>query len=206
MSALAIRWCIGLAVLAGLLVSSFVAGDNYRDNAWLAMQATAERAANKKYVAEVERGNTASGAFIVESQALQSNFENLTEKFNGLTKRVPLVVAGVGSTCAAGASSVEPVPHQKQLARPKTLDDSQRAGDGGPVLTAGAVWMWNSALAGTDKPAGACGALDTSPAACAAATSLTIADAFDNHTFNAQLCAEDRLAHNRLIDFLKGKP
>ena len=66
--------------------------------------------------------------------------------------------------------------------------------------------MWNSALTGTDQPAGACGAANTATPACAAATSLTTADAWDNHTFNAQLCAEDRLAHQRLIDFLTLKP
>ena len=202
MSAVAIRWCIGLVVLAGLLASSFVAGDKYRNNAWLAKQATAERAANKKYVAEVERGNAAAGAFITEQQALQNNFQTLTEKFNGLAKRVPLVVAGGGGACAPGTRYMEPLHGQKPIGGPEALDGSQPAGRGEPYLSAGAVWMWNSALTGTDQPAGACSAANTATSACAAATTATLDHAWANHTTNAQQCAEDRLAHQRLIDFL----
>lgn len=65
--------------------------------------------------------------------------------------------------------------------------------------------MWNSALAGADQPAGACGLADPAAPACAAATPLTVEDAWDNHTTNARLCAEDRLNHQNLIDFLKDK-
>lgn len=204
MSALAIRWCIGLAVLAGLLVSSFMAGDNYRDNAWLAKQATAERAANKKYVAEVERGNAAAGSFIAEHQAMQGNFQNLTEQFNGLSKRVPLLARGADRADRAGANRVAGNALGAQPGGPEPLESGQPDG-GVAVLTAGAVWMWNSALTGTDQPAGACSAADTTAPACAAATAATIDDAWANHAVNAQLCAEDRLVHRHLIYFLNSK-
>ena len=204
MSALAIRWCIGLAVLAGLLVSSFVAGDNYRDNAWLAKQATAERAANKKYAAEVERGNAAAGEFIVEHQTMQNSFQNLTEKFDGLSNRVPLLARIGDSAVCAGANRVAGNFVGPQPPAGVPLEGGQPGGDS-PLLTAGAVWMWNSSLTGTDQPAGACGAANTTAPACAAATGATVDDAWANHTTNARLCAEDRLVHRRLIDFLTSK-
>ena len=66
--------------------------------------------------------------------------------------------------------------------------------------------MWNSALAGADHPAGACGLADTSKAACDADAGVTLAEAWANHALNARLCAEDRLNHQRLIDYLTDRP
>jgi hypothetical protein len=63
--------------------------------------------------------------------------------------------------------------------------------------------VWNSALKGTDQPSGACGAADPTAAACAAATTATLDDAWDNHVANAQACAANRLAHQSLIDFVQ---
>lgn len=178
------------------------AGDHNRNNAWLAKQAKTDAAAQKAYVAEVNRGQAASGAFIVEHQALQSDFQKLTEKFNGLSKRVPLLLAGGGGACADGANKLAPEPKGQPPLRPEALDGSEPAGGGGPVLTAGAVWMWDSSLTGKDQPTGACSAANTTQAACAVATGVTLDDAWRNHTTNAKLCAEDRLVHQRLIDFL----
>ncbi len=205
MSALAVRLLGGLLLMLAVASGSYWAGDHNRNNAWLAKQATVERDAHSKYEAEVKHGDEAVGSFVVEHQAMQSDFQNLTEKFNGLSKRVPLVVAdGARSACAAGASSLGLDPGAQLQPRPETLGSGERAGDS-PVLTAGAVWVWNSALTGTDQPSGSCGSLDTSEAACAVATSATLDDAWANHRTNAQACAENRLAHDRLIDFLKGK-
>ena len=205
-------WALAKSWLVPLLLSVFAvgggfglgywAGDHNRNNAWLAKQAKVERQAKADYEAEVKRGNDASGAFLVEHQAMQSNFQNLTEKFNGLSKRVPLVVAGRPDACSTRADRVDAQRSPKLQPGPQALDGSEPAGAASPVLTAGAVWMWNSALTGTDQPAGACGSLDTTEAACAAATTATIDDAWANHKTNAQLCAEDRLAHQHLIDFL----
>jgi len=73
------------------------------------------------------------------------------------------------------------------------------------VLSAGAVWMWNSALAGTDVPAGACGTADASEPACAARTAISLVDAWRNHAHNAQACTQDRLRYQQLIDYLNPK-
>lgn len=74
--------------------------------------------------------------------------------------------------------------------------------DVGPVLSAYAVGVWNSALAGADVPAGACRAADPTNRACAAATLVTVDDAWDNHAENAASCRADRIRYQRLIDHL----
>ena len=206
MSTIALRWLAGLAVFAGVFAGVFAAGywrgDVARDNAWMAQNLQTERAAAKKYQAEVVRGDKAAGAYAVESQALQTQFIDLTEKFHALRKRIPLVAksaarvpGGDASFGRAGARSAPPPVQPAAAGR----DDSV---DAGPALTAGAVWMWNSALAGADQPAGACGALDPTAPACAVETSITLDEAWDNHGANAEICAGNRLAHQRLIDFL----
>lgn len=202
MSALAVRWLAGLLCTLAVAAGSYWAGDHNRNNAWLAKQAVVDRDAHAKYVAEVVRGDKAMGNLITEHQALQSNFQNLTEKFNGLSKRVPLVLVGGGSACATGPDSLGIGRLGKPRPQPEALDGRELSSGDGPRLTAGAVWMWNSALTGTDQPAGACGANDTTSAACAAATEATLDDAWANHRANAQTCAEDRLGHKSLIDFL----
>lgn len=59
------------------------------------------------------------------------------------------------------------------------------AGDGGAVrLSLAAVRMWNSALAGADVPAGACGTDAAPEAACAADSGVTFAAAYDNAVDN----------------------
>lgn len=196
MNALAVRLLGGLLLGLALAAGSYWAGDQNRNNAWLAKNAKVERDAHAKYEVEVVRGDRAAGSFLTAHQAMQTQFEDLTEKFHALRHRVPLVVAAPGLACS-GPGSAE--PHSPQA-------DTKGVGDS-PVLSA-AVWMWNSALTGTDQPAGACSAVDTSEAACAVASTLDLDVAWANHAVNAQLCAEDRLAHQRLIDFLttKAKP
>lgn len=77
--------------------------------------------------------------------------------------------------------------------------------DGGPgiALTAGAVRLWNSALAGRDTAAGACGAADAPTGACDADAGITLDEAWANHIENAARCGIDRINHQRLIDFIR---
>lgn len=74
--------------------------------------------------------------------------------------------------------------------------------DAGPVLSADAVRLWDSATAGRHVPAGACGPAGEPAAACAAATDITLEDAWANHAANAASCRADRAKHQRLIDFV----
>jgi hypothetical protein len=194
-SALAVRWLAGLLLTLFLAASSYWAGDHNRNNAWLAKEAKTESDAHQKYVTEVLRGGAAASSYITAHQAMQTQFDQLTEKFNGLRKRVPLVVGVSSNGCT--------IPRGAGVSKPDAQGTDVVADS---VLSAAAVWMWNSALTGTNQPSGACGADDTSTASCAAATSITVDDAWANHTSNAKLCAEDRLAHQRLIDFLNASP
>lgn len=160
-------------------------------------------AANVKYQKEVDRGQEASKDFGAKFGAMHDQFSTLTRKFNELsTRRAPLVRArGVPS----------PAPSTAPAAPPSDAPEADEKGcvlvvpPAEPVITHGALWMWNSALVGRDLPAGACGSADTSEGACDAGTEVTVDDAWDNHTTNAKACAADRLRHQSLIDFLKGR-
>lgn len=86
------------------------------------------------------------------------------------------------------------------LAQPQPAD---------PVLSAGAVWMWDTALRGSTEPGQvfgrACGADATPESACAALSPYTLTDAWRNHASNARACAKDRQRFDQLIDFLESK-
>lgn len=86
---------------------------------------------------------------------------------------------------------------------PLARSDLRAPGPAGPGLTADAVRLWNSALAGHDVPAGACGAGGAPADACAADAGLTVADAWDNQAANALSCRIDRQRLNHLIDYLQ---
>ncbi len=66
--------------------------------------------------------------------------------------------------------------------------------------------MWNSALNGRDTNAGTCGLADQSESACAADSGISLEEAWDNQALNARICADDRVRHQKLIDYVKGTP
>lgn len=199
---------IGLLAILAALALGYSQGSKHTEQAWQAKQAATLVDAQKQYEGEVARGNKASADYLASAQALTGQFNQLTEKFNAVRKHTPLVVASRPMACASNGLSVRPsglTPLHQQGSDSPEPPGSGNAGDdvgGVPVLTAGAVWVWNSALTGTDQPAGACSAANPTTAACAAATSSTLDDAWDNHIANAKTCAANRLAHQRLIDFV----
>nr|WP_315237692.1 hypothetical protein [uncultured Albidiferax sp.] len=164
--------------------------------------------AQGKYQAEVERGGTAVANLQTDLREQSRQYENLEGKYLELRNRnAPLVVAtrrpAATALCAAPST---PGADQATAPTPPTDPAVDIGADGGFTLTRGAVWMWNSSLSGDpDQPTGACGSADTSSAACDVATEITLQDAWENHHANAQLCAANRLQHQRLIDFLKGR-
>jgi hypothetical protein len=194
--------------------TGYWAGDRNRNNAWLAKQVKVERQAREALEAEVLRGQTAAGQFITARQAMQNSFSTLEGQFNELRAHGPLVVfrssavrsaAGdqsgdrpAGGATGASAAQTAALP-ESALPAPPVAPADVAAGVG---LTLGAVWMWNSALAGADTPAGACGAADPTAPACAADSGLGFEAAWDNHAANAKTCAVDRLQLQRLIDFV----
>lgn len=187
---------IATCVLGGAWVIFHIGALNER-RVTLARQAATERAANAKYQAEVERGQVAASRYIAADRAKQAQLETLTEQFDELRKRVPLVITRPGVTAArtAGPGPVVALA-MVENSTPSPVDLV------GPGLSAGAVWMWNSALAGADMPAGACGAADTATEPCAADTGLGLEAAWRNHETNARTCASDRRRQQALIDFL----
>nr|WP_315206408.1 hypothetical protein [uncultured Albidiferax sp.] len=205
-------WLLGpaLVLLAG--GAGYLAGDHDRNNAWLAKQALVERQAREDFDKEVRRSQAAATSFVQAHQAMQTQFETLEGKFHELRTRGPLVVYRVGNARGAAVSGAG-TPTAAAVYRagvdapaPAELDAGAGAplGAGGPAvgLSLGAVWMWNSALAATDVPAGACGAADTANPACAADAGIDLAAAWANQAVNAKTCALDRLRYQRLIDFL----
>ena len=198
MSTIALRWLAGLAVFAAVFAAGYWRGDVARDNAWQALTAKTERAAATQYRAEVARGDKAVGDLRTFTRAQTERYTQLTGAFNDLRRnRIPLAIDQAARIACNAALDGAGAPGLR------TPDGSGAAGDSGLRLSAGAVWMWNSALAGSDQPVNTCGLADPAAPACAVETSITLDDAWDNHTGNAQACAENRLAHQRLIDFVQ---
>ena len=203
-----------LPLMLGGGATAFWAGGHTRNNAWLARQAVVERAAHQAYADEVARSTRAATGFATEYSAMQDSFTTLEGKFRELQLHAPLLVYRAGparpavpgplarpAPPGAHAGAAEPAPAGTEPAPP-----APNVAPGGavadPGLSLGAVWLWNSALAGTDQPAGACGAADPAAPACALEAGLAVADAWANHADNARTCALDRLSHQRLIDYL----
>jgi hypothetical protein len=191
---LVLEVCLVLVAVCAAAVAGFLAGDKRAEARWQAKESQRVQAEASARAAEIRRGEKASGALQAELLQLQNGNDQLRSAFDAYKRRYPILArsaqqpAAAGSRNPAPAGAAEPVP----------------AG-GSPALSYGAVWMWNSALAGRDVPAGTCGLADTSEAACAADSGATVEDAWDNQARNARTCAEDRLRQQRLIDFINAR-
>jgi PAS domain-containing protein len=183
--------------LALLLAALFLVATGYRvgvrstDNDWKARQAETERAANTKFVRNTEIGIEAATDAITEQRAQETRYADLAKRHAALRKRMPLVVA-------APLPAPQPGPIAAQGSVPLPA---------GPELSGGAVWLWNSALVGhPDVPPHSCGAdgaIGDADPSCAQGAGLTVDDAWDNHTENAQSCARDRARYERLKAYLR---
>lgn len=211
---------IRLAALVGVAAATFgggyYTGDHQRDNAWRAANAETARLGQKAYVAEVGRGQQAAAALqaeLIAKEARDAELDQLRQRVAALgpltvQRRVPrpgsaaqAVVAGAAAASAPGC-----------LALPAPLPDGLAGAAGDepePRLNLRSVWLWNSALTGSGStPAGACGVdapTGEATAACAEDSGLDLTDAWANQAANARACADDRLRHQRLIDYLKAR-
>lgn len=158
--------------------------------------------------AEYERGRAASAQYQLGASVLQSSYLSLEGPVHDLRQRVSLVLPpAVPDRRAERPARAAQAAASEPAADAAPPGDAQRDAVGRPHrLSLAAVWMWNSALAGTDVPAGACGLADTSVEACAADAGLTVDDAWTNHDINARSCAADRLRYRALIEFLTERP
>lgn len=186
-------------LLALVLLSLALLGGGYRwgetaaNNARDAQLLQAEAKATALYQEQVKLGNKAATNLIADKQDLQIRNQELERKFHAARAHAPLVAA---ASPAPEAAQGNPPPSQDCVVLLPAPD---------PGLSRRAVWMWNSALAAADVPSGACGADDTSAEACAVTAGIGLEAAWDNHAANAKSCAEDRLQHQRLIDFLRAR-
>jgi hypothetical protein len=195
---------IGLLTIIAVFFLGYSQGAKHNEAKWQANQAKVARAARADYDAQAKRGEVAAAKYLADNRALQTQFNNLTEQYHALRKHTPLV--GASRSCAARSAGAGSAGHQPgdtpQAGAATTVAEDGAADSAAHLLTAGAVWVWNSALTGADQPSGTCSAADPTAAACAVETSLTLDDAWSNHIANAQACAANRLAHQRLIDYI----
>lgn len=221
---------IRLAALAGVAAAMFgggyYTGDYQRNNAWVAANAETARLGQKAYVAEVQRGQQAAASLQAELIAKEARDAELDQLRARVAAVGPLTVRravpGVGTVAraglAAGPSGQRPAPATAAAApgclalpdAPVPDAVASAAGDDAePRLNLGAVWLWNSALTGSAAaPAGACrvdAATGQASAACAEDSGLDLTDAWANQAANARACADDRLRHQRLIDYLQAR-
>lgn len=184
-----------VALALGLIASGYYWGSSAKDNQWQARQAKAASQAHENFRAEELRSFKASEALQVDLQQQAASYQQLEEAFHDYRNRkaplarsrvVPATQTTVNEAAPPGCIVVPPESEPVQL-------------------THGAVWMWNSALAGADTLSGTCGLADQSSEACSLEAGVTLEDAWDNHTTNAKACAVDRLRNQRLIDFVKGR-
>ncbi len=208
-------------VVAALFGLGYQLGSHRANAAWQDKSQKAQLAAARQYQAEVKRGEAAATRYLAQFTTLKDSYETLHTQAAALRQRVPLF-AGNGSRPLCPPDHIAlAAPHGAPAAPPATgaptaaadipatqLPHGSAHGVAGLELSLGAVWLWNSALAGADIPAGACRAATAASqpeAACAPSSGLTADDAWANHAANAQSCAEDRQRHQRLIDYLQGR-
>jgi len=193
-------------LIAGVLIALLLAAAGFAIHgagrmqeraAWQQKEAQRATQLAKDLQAEYERGRAASAKYQLGASALQASYLSLEGPTHELRQRVSLVLPpAVPDRRTRQPSCAAPEPHA----------DAAPPADGPHRLSLAAVWMWNSALAGTDVPAGTCGLADTSVEACAADSGLTVDDAWTNHDINARSCAADRLRYRALIEFLTERP
>jgi hypothetical protein len=180
-----------------MLAAAAFGGKHYADKVWEAKDA--KRLQEERIAADSERlrAEKASGAFQAELLAQRIANDQLEGAFNAYKRARRPVLTRV----AVGPSSPASAPHTDTAC---TAAPDVSAGVDFH-LTRGAVWMWNSSLLQRDTPAGACGLADSSEESCAIDAGVGVDEALDNQSVNARICAEDRLRHQRLIDFIKGR-
>ncbi|MFE8644139.1 hypothetical protein ACFX58_03530 [Sphingomonas sp. NCPPB 2930] len=200
--AAAVAATLVLALMAfGLGALVYNAGRTKERVIWVEKEKQAAQTFARQLDSEVKRGAAADKKYQADLAQLNTRYSTLEGKYEDLRGRVPLVVyrpAVAAKSAPPGAAAAAPgatQPAQGSVGRP--------AGYG---ISNGALWMWNSSLAGTDIPAGACGSADTTSPACAADAGVSVEEAWSNQHTNAKSCAADRLRYRALIEFLTQQP
>ena len=187
----ALPYLLVVVALAGV----WMHGRSYEARNWKLKDAQRLTAEHADYVERTRFANAAARNALAAQATQAQVYQQLQEQLYAARKTTPLITRPQTSTNVDGACAIMLGPGAVHV------DDS--------VLSLGAVWLWNSALAGSQQAAGACGidaATGQAAVACAAPSGLPLDAAWDNHLANAQSCAADRLRHQHLIDYLKAQP
>jgi hypothetical protein len=220
------RYILAAAALAAAVLGLYHAGERASDTRWTAKeharvlaqdaadaaQLRADAAVHQRRIKEdnqfTAKALSAQAQLTTQFATLQGVRRATQNQFRLDADRVQLAADGCGPAAAvAGLPLVAPSGQAAVPApgSPPATPDGARAADSGPVLSLGAVWLWNAALSGQGADLGACridAATGQASAACAASSGLALDAAWDNHSTNAESCAADRLRHQQLIDFL----
>lgn len=192
---------LAFVLLCALLVGGgYWWGQSTTERVWLSKEAASQKKQKEQERAAFNRANAAAVNYVETNKELEQRYAELENKYKAL-RRTPLVVAAAPVACKPQPSD-DPADDPAQAAPPNDVVGTP------PVLTLGAVRMWNGALYGIDQPASACGAADATTeasATCAQSAGLTLDDAWDNHRLNSKSCAEDRLRLQQLIDFVQSQ-
>lgn len=204
---------LALRVLAavGVLMMAFCVGAWWgHEQAITTADADRARAADKalrQYQRAVNDGQAAAEALREQLRAKGRYQVTVEERLRHASLIVP-GAAPAKAQCAGAAPAIvtdSAAAAEAPAALAPTPGPELDARDVGLQLSLGAVSLWNSALAGADVAAGACGAADPTQPACAAGAGITLAEAWANHAQNAASCAADRTRHQALLDHLNAR-
>lgn len=198
-----VRLFTSAALLVVAVVCAWWAGHEHAHRTWAALQAQEARETAHAIDQEWERGDQAAQALRTELDTQQDRYNQLEGAYREYQRTYPLLTrtgSGAGSGHAMPAEAADVLPAGEA---PPSSPPAQSGDGSDPVLTLGAVWLWNEALAQGHLPAGACGVTGTSATTCDAPSGITLSNAWDNHRVNAQICANNRIAHQRLIDYIQ---
>jgi hypothetical protein len=203
-----VRFITSVVLLLVAVACAWWAGHENASRAWEARQAEAAREATRAIDREWERGEQAALQLRGELDAQRTRYTQLEGAYRDYKRTHPLL-AGTGPGAGPGHAVPTVVADVLPAGEAPPAPPAAPGGDGGdPALTVGAVWLWNEALIADHDPSGAvcaAGVAEASGAAgaCDAASGVTLGDAWDNHLANARICAANRLAYQRLIDYIQ---
>lgn len=206
-----VLWLVAVALLIGLGYGLGLA-HAYQRQAAAAQRQAADLVA--QFQAGVRKGAADAASLNTELHALRSHNTQLTQRLAHVPLTVPRPACIATRTPAAAAvaqhrpglagDAAGAVPDLGRAPGADAPSQDSAAGDA-DELTLGAVSVWNSALAGADVPAGACGLAGAPDDACAAGAGIGIEAVWANHVTNAEACAVDRRRYQRLIDHLNSR-
>lgn len=220
----AVLWRTGAAALC--FSAGAWMGQTWSERAAATAQSAELRRISGLYLQAVHDGDARAAQLQGQLSEVQAFATELAQRSRDVPTLVracrPPATPGATHPGRAVAVAPEPGPSERALGGPVDLaalpapadaagsllpagNADGAAGAGEPHLTAGAIGLWNSALAGALVPTGTCSLDDPASGACAADTEVTLRDAWDNQAINAAACRASREQLAALIDHLRAR-